>query len=193
MKFSNAASIFLLCASAVSAIPFQRVIERSVIAQDEALAKRVAPEVTFDSLETREASPVPEVEAAAEAADLVRRDPLKDAEKEIIQYLRAIKTSGTGGIGGPATWPAAFTDLHGDNKSQFGGRYVCQVRKNGNTYEARVVAHAAQGKNIKVGYVFKTTTVATCKDKKGNVLIPGYGRAVHYLRKAFGGENPPAC
>jgi hypothetical protein len=216
MKFSKASYLFFFCASAVSALRYgERMDVRDVdVAQAEALAKRVdaasVPEVDFDIddvLERREEAAQPGPEAKFEGDDeddvadeddstapvLDRRDPIKDAEKEIFNYLRDIKTSGSGGISGPASWPSAWSDLHGDNKSQYGGRYVCQVRKSGGKYEARVVAHANQGKNIKTGYVFKTVTVTACKDKKGKEVTPKYGMAVHFLRKAFGGPNPPAC
>ncbi|KAK2605990.1 hypothetical protein QQS21_003616 [Conoideocrella luteorostrata] len=194
MKFSKATSILFFCASAASAwrLPVP-VGERSVgVLQDEALAKRTAAEVGFDDLERREAPAELELPPTTEEFDAVeRRDTVKDAEKEILQYLRNINTRD---IGGPSSWPTAkWEDLHGDKKSDFDGKYVCQVKKSGNKYEARVVAHKDVPKKFKKDHVFKTTTVKACKDKKGKETPPNYGRAVHYLRKAFGGEKPPKC
>ncbi|KAK7908955.1 hypothetical protein PG985_014833 [Apiospora marii] len=200
MKFSKASYLFFFCASAVSALRYgDRIDVRDVDApQVEALDKRVAaPEVGFDVdtvLDRREeAQPAA---AAARTDSLARRDIISDAEKEILQYLRNIVTSGPSGINGPAAWPSQWSDLHGDKKSDFKGYYVCQVMQDkgssGNKYRARVVEHDAQ-KGIKKGYVFKTVDVPACKDKKGQELVPSYGRAIHFLCKAFGGANPPAC
>ncbi|KAK8124327.1 uncharacterized protein PG998_000086 [Apiospora kogelbergensis] len=195
MKFSNASYFFFFCASAVSALRYgDRIDTRNVdVPQFEALDKRVAAsEAGFDvdtMLDARE-----EAQPAAAGTDsLLRRDIVSDAEKEILQYLRNIVTSGPSGINGPASWPSQWSDLHGDKKSDFKGYYVCQVMKDkSNKYRARVVEHDAQ-KGIKKGHVFKTVDVPVCKDKKGKELVPSYGRAIHFLRKAFGGENPPAC
>ncbi|KAH6653546.1 hypothetical protein BKA67DRAFT_558516 [Truncatella angustata] len=200
MKFSKASYVFFFCASAVSALTLphgSRIVARDVEnVQDESLAKRVPQEVDFNTLSRREASAEPEAypEADPEAFSgaLSSRDTLSDAMEEIIDYLRDIPTTGPRGIGGPSSWPTGWSDLHGDNKSQYGGRYVCQVRRNGNTYQARVVAHANQGNNIRTGYVFKETDVDECVNRKGQNEAPGYGRAIHFLRKAFGGEDPPA-
>ncbi|GAB0136461.1 hypothetical protein EsDP_00004761 [Epichloe bromicola] len=193
MKFSKATSILFFCASAVSALRLPIAERRVDVLQDEALAKRGAAEVGFgDVLDRREASAEPGVPpAAGKYGDLARRDEEKDAMKEILKYLRNIKT---GNIGGPSSWPESkWEDLHGDTKSDFDGRYVCQVKKSGSKYEARVIAHKSFGKNIKQGHVFKTTKVDACKDKKGKEIPPSYGRAIHFLRKAFGGDNPPGC
>lgn len=204
MKFSKASYLLFLCTTAVSALRYgDRVDVRNVdIAQAEAHEKHVvAPEARFDTenIQDRREEAQPEARADyrqnswEEPPSPARRNIISDAEKEILQYLRNIVTSGPSGINGPAAWPNHWSDLHGDKKSDFKGYYVCKVMKDrANKYFARVLEHDAQ-KGILSGYIFKTIEFPACKDKKGQELVPSYGRAIHFLRKAFGGENPPVC
>ncbi|KAG6001435.1 hypothetical protein E4U21_004324 [Claviceps maximensis] len=184
MKFSKATSILFFCASAVTARSLPIDERRSAAAlPGEILPKDISVASAVD-LDRRDALAEPEalpVAAAEEVHDLVSRDSYS---AEILQYLRAIETKH---ISGPAKWPSQWKDLHGDGKSAFDGKYVCQVKKSGGTYEARVVAHKKLSKTIKTGHVFKTTTIPKAFDKKGREIVPTYGRAVHFLRVAFGG------
>ncbi|KAK8127063.1 uncharacterized protein PG998_002822 [Apiospora kogelbergensis] len=201
MKFGTASYLFFLCASTASALRYgDRIHARDVVAaQAEALAKPAdaiaAPEAEFDINDVLEEGTQPEARDEDEDEGLVvGRSIITDAEKEILEYLRNMKTDG---LTSAHTWPTgAFEDLHGDSKSGTGGKYVCQVRRDAKAkkYLARVVAHETlMNGRIKKGHVFKTVEVAPCKPKKGKEQAPGYGRAVHFLRKAFGGAAPPAC
>ncbi|CAH0051480.1 unnamed protein product [Clonostachys solani] len=125
-------------------------------------------------------------ERRSQRSRLARRDVISDAKKEALSYLQAINTGNLSG-----SWGSNWADLHGDNKSSAGGKFVCQVRKVGDKYEARVRAHTKFGQ-FKEGYIFGETTVDGCiKDNKPSA--PSFGRAVHFLRTHFGGPAKPAC
>ncbi|KAG6015458.1 hypothetical protein E4U43_005277 [Claviceps pusilla] len=186
MKFSKATSILFFCASAVSALRIPVAERRNYPDLADESSFKSPPGAHLDALDLdldrREAFSEPDAlpAAADEVHELVTRDPY---DAEILEYLRDIETEN---IGGPAKWPLLWKDLHGDGKASSDGKFVCQVKHSGGVYEARVVAHKKLTNTIKTGHVFKTVHVPTGRDKKGHVVVPSYGRAVHFLRVAYG-------
>jgi hypothetical protein len=109
----------------------------------------------------------------------------KRDDKQVLLCLRAMDTSGLSGSYGEKQW----NDVHGDSKSKdeciFDSKkklvYNIQVTHDSDgTYRVRIL----QGRSA-----LKTVEVPPCKAGKK----PTLGRAIHALRKAYGGPSPPVC
>ncbi|KAF2669563.1 hypothetical protein BT63DRAFT_455542 [Microthyrium microscopicum] len=110
----------------------------------------------------------------------------KRDDRQVLGCLRAINTNGLSGSYGERQW----NDVHGDNKSK-SECWVDGVKTKG-SYNLQAI-HDSDGKyrfQILGGKnALKSVEVGRCKDNKA----PTLGRGVHFLRKAYGGEAPPAC
>jgi hypothetical protein len=174
MHFVKCSLVAFVYASSVIAYPGVRPQDVSPVIQtivegDSSLAFPVT-----------ESAPLPRsISADPSLAGLEKRD-----DKQILSCLRALNIAGLSGSFGEKQW----NDLHGDSKS----KSECIYDKKGNqAYNIQIIhdsdgkyrARVLEGKRAEV-----TVEVPPCPNNKP----PTLGRAIHYLRKKLGGENPPA-
>ena len=107
-------------------------------------------------------------------------------DKQILACLRAMKT-GTPPLSG-SFGNGQWNDLHGDTKSKKECLYDTTEKKAYNIQIMKGADGKYHARVLEGAHAYESVEVPACPNGKA----PFLGRAIHALRKHYGGENPPA-